>query len=136
MKNNAKGFTLIELLAVIVILAIIALITVPGVLNIISDAREGAAVDSAYGMREAARNYYLLAIMNDIDTFDGYTCSWNAAEGEESCTTSIELDGTIPSEGTITIANNGELSFAGIKINGFDIAYDTATGKFSIATGA
>ena len=35
-----KGFTLIELLAVIVILAIIALIATPIILNIISDSRE------------------------------------------------------------------------------------------------
>ena len=41
MKSN-KGFTLIELLAVIVILAIIALITTPIVLNIINQAKEAA----------------------------------------------------------------------------------------------
>ena len=41
MKNN-KGFTLIELLAVIVILAIIALITTPIVLNIINQSKEAA----------------------------------------------------------------------------------------------
>ncbi len=40
MKN--KGFTLIELLAVIVILAIIALIATPIILNIINDSRIGA----------------------------------------------------------------------------------------------
>ena len=38
MKN--KGFTLIELLAVIVILAIIALIATPVILNIIDDSKE------------------------------------------------------------------------------------------------
>jgi len=43
MKNNKKGFTLIELLAVIVILAIIALITAPIILNVIEDARRDAA---------------------------------------------------------------------------------------------
>ena len=37
---NKKGFTLIELLAVIVILAIIALIATPIILNIISDSKE------------------------------------------------------------------------------------------------
>ena len=45
MKN--KGFTLIELLAVIVILAIIALIATPVILNIIEDARVGAYENSA-----------------------------------------------------------------------------------------
>ena len=43
MKMNRKGFTLIELLAIIVILAIIAVITVPIILNIIDNARKGAA---------------------------------------------------------------------------------------------
>ena len=42
-----KGFTLIELLAVIVILAIIALIATPIVLNIIKDSRESAGLRSA-----------------------------------------------------------------------------------------
>ncbi len=49
MKLNKKGFTLIELLAVIVILAIIMLIATPTILNIIEDARQGAARSSAMG---------------------------------------------------------------------------------------
>ena len=36
-----KGFTLIELLAVIVVLAVIALIATPLVMNAIEDARKG-----------------------------------------------------------------------------------------------
>ena len=43
-----KGFTLIELLAVIVVLAVIALIATPMVLNTIEEARKGAAQSSAY----------------------------------------------------------------------------------------
>ena len=49
MKNNKKGFTLVELLAVIVILAIIALIATPIILNVIDDAKTNAAKNSAYG---------------------------------------------------------------------------------------
>ena len=37
-----KGFTLIELLAVIIILAIIALIATPIILNVVEDARISA----------------------------------------------------------------------------------------------
>ena len=39
MRENYKGFTLVELLAIIVILAIIALITTPIILNIIEKSR-------------------------------------------------------------------------------------------------
>ena len=46
--KNKKGFTLIELLAVIVILAIIALISVPIITNVISSSQKKAAIDEAY----------------------------------------------------------------------------------------
>ncbi len=42
-----KGFTLIELLAVIIILAIVALIATPLILNVINDARNSAAKSEA-----------------------------------------------------------------------------------------
>jgi type IV pilus assembly protein PilA len=42
MLKNKKGFTLVELLAVIVILAIILAIAVPGISGIISSAQKGA----------------------------------------------------------------------------------------------
>ena len=53
MKLNKKGFTLIELLAVIVILAIIMLIATPIILNVVEDARQGAARSSAMGYVDA-----------------------------------------------------------------------------------
>ena len=56
MKAN-KGFTLIELLAVIVVLAIIALIATPVVLNSISTARDGANKESARAFVKAAEFY-------------------------------------------------------------------------------
>ena len=59
MKNNKKGFTLIELLAIIVILAIIAVITVPIILNIIENARKGAARNSALGYADAIKLAYV-----------------------------------------------------------------------------
>ena len=59
MKN--KGFTLIELLAVIIILAIIALIAMPLVLNTIEKARKGAAEASAYAYAEEVDRYLVLS---------------------------------------------------------------------------
>ncbi len=55
MKN--KGFTLIELLVVIVILAIIALITVPNALAMIATAQERANARSEDGILRAAELY-------------------------------------------------------------------------------
>lgn len=46
--KGRKGFTLIELLAVIIILAVIALISIPVVLNILDEVEKGANVSSAY----------------------------------------------------------------------------------------
>ena len=58
-NNKKKGFTLIELLTVIVILGILALITSPIIANIISDARKNTFKNSAYGIVQAANQYYL-----------------------------------------------------------------------------
>ena len=50
-----KGFTLIELIAVIVIIGIIALITVPLVLRVVEQSRERARVSSIKNFAEAVR---------------------------------------------------------------------------------
>ena len=53
MRKNREGFTLIELLAVIVILAVIALIATPLIMNVINDAKKGAARDAGYSVIKA-----------------------------------------------------------------------------------
>ena len=63
-----KGFTLIELLAVIIILAVIALIATPVVLNVVEEAREEAAKNSAYGVIDAAKLYYTESMLDDTKT--------------------------------------------------------------------
>ena len=45
-RLNNKGFTLIELLAVIVILAVVLVVTIPSVLNSMKNARQGAYDES------------------------------------------------------------------------------------------
>ena len=57
-KNKKKtAFTLIELLAVIVILGVLALITVPIVSNYISDSRQKTYTAHETTMAEAAKSY-------------------------------------------------------------------------------
>ena len=52
-----KGFTLIELLAVIIILAIIALIATPIILNVIEDARKSVSLSETYIIYDGINNY-------------------------------------------------------------------------------
>ena len=52
-----KGFTLIELLAVIIILAIVALIATPIILNVVDDARQSAARSEASMIVSGVNNY-------------------------------------------------------------------------------
>lgn len=55
---NKKGFTLTELMAVIVILAIIAMIASPIILNIINDSRLSTFKSSVTGVKKAIEQDY------------------------------------------------------------------------------
>ena len=59
-----KGFTLIELLAVIIILAVIALIATPVVLNVVEEAKVKADRNSVYGLIDAAKLYYAESLLD------------------------------------------------------------------------
>jgi len=54
--NNKKGFTLIELLAVIVILAILVMVSIPAVMRYLDTARKGTFSDAAATAVSAVRN--------------------------------------------------------------------------------
>lgn len=56
--NQKKGFTIIELLAVITILAIIATITVPMVLDYIGKSDKKNIANSAHGLVDSTKDYY------------------------------------------------------------------------------
>lgn len=60
---NKKGFTLIELLAVILILGIIALIAIPTVGNIITEAKVGSWRSTANNIASQYEQYYQLCQM-------------------------------------------------------------------------
>ena len=141
--KSKKGFTLIELLAVIVILAIIALIATPIVLNLINKARQGAAKDSAYGVRKAGELYYQAVLLKDPSTSadsvsvsfdDGVVTVTPAVEG-----INFELDGKKPESGVITISDKGEVDGAvvvsgylcSIPKSGEVICSSNSDGKFS-----
>ena len=64
-----KGFTLIELLAVIIVLAVIALIATPVVLNIIEKVKIESIVNSCYGVIDGAKFAYTESMLtSDVIT--------------------------------------------------------------------
>lgn len=97
-----KGFTLIELLAVIVILAIIALITTPTIINVIQNSKKNALKDTGYGLVEAARNYQ--AENDNIDLYINYTKGTNK--------NILTTKGDLPDAGELQIDENGKVSLA------------------------
>ena len=68
-----KGFTLIELLAVIIILAVIALIATPIVLNVVDSAKESARRSSVAGFADAMKlgvSDYMFQNSGELPTID------------------------------------------------------------------
>ena len=125
MKEKNKGFTLVELLAVIVILAIIALIATPIILNVINNAKKEAAKDSFYGYMDAIEKAIILdAFENEskLPTPDSNGC-YNLKELNKK----VNLKGTKPTiaddakvclkEGTIT-------SLTGVEVDDFTFNYE------------
>lgn len=114
MKKNTKGFTLIELLAVIVILAVIALIASPIILNIISSARESSQARSVEN--------YATAIQDGIASAM-YSTKYTGGE-----ITVNNTDGTLL-EGTVELA---KISYSGQKITCSKIEYTNETGYLTL----
>ena len=106
MKN--KGFTLVELLAVIVILAVISLITVPMILGVIEEAKKSAAVESVNGLLDAADKYMITSIFGEstVTRFD--------FPGD----TKLSYKGTKPTSGTLVVDEEGNKSIT-VSINGY-----------------
>ena len=105
-----RGFTLIELLAVIVILAIIALIATPIILNIIGGTKEKS--------KDLSKELYLRAVNQAIATrnlteeFNPSECTiqedGNLLCGDENLL--VEVSGTKPCSGTITFDKKGKIT--------------------------
>lgn len=69
-KLNKKGFTLVELLAVIVVLAIIMVLTLPTIMNSMSSARQSTFLLYANRMLDTAADKY----QSDALLGSGKTC--------------------------------------------------------------
>ena len=115
-----KGFTLVELLAVIVILAIIAVIATPLILNVIDNAKKGASESSALGYIEGIEKYIVL---NEVTKEKDFSFEKGLGYEVESIKDYIEIKGDKPTEGWVCIGDKKEVSKAKLKINNYVIEY-------------
>ncbi len=116
MKEKTKqGFTLIELLAVIVILAVIALIATPLIMNVINDAKKSAARDAGYSVIKAGE---LEAATSGLDNI---TPPFHYDEGSN-----LPMKGTKPTKFNLDIDKEMKTQLRAW-INGFCVVknYDT-----------
>ena len=141
MKN--KGFTLVELLAVIVVLAIISIITIPMIGNVIEESKKKSLEQSASGLIEAA-SYYKISHEGVTEfVFD------ENKKGETIKGDKLEYKGNIEGTGKLYIDKNGDISlclvddkyyvyknynsgiYVGeVKDNSCIIGYDVLTNKY------
>ena len=129
-----KGFTLIELLAVIVVLAIIAVIAIPIIANVIAKAKEGSAIDSAYGYIDAVNHS---VAMGAIDPTKGLSVpSSNELDmQEENDSEALEkleknIKGKKPTYVDITFEKK-KVKTAGLCIDGYNIKYENKVASIS-----
>ena len=98
MKN--KGFTLIELLGTIVVLAIIALITIPIISGVVNKARLNSLKNSAYGLIDASNLYYAQYGISNNTRFD--------KSDNENTLKELRYKGNVK-EGTVIINTKGKV---------------------------
>ncbi len=108
MNKNIKGFTLVELLAVIVIIAVIALITTPIVLNVVQNSKENAFKDTAHGLVLAAGTYQAQQQALNRNT----TLTINYATSSASEKDLLKTKGTLPDAGELSIDSKGKVTLA------------------------
>ena len=126
--KNKKGFTLIELLAVIVILAVIALIATPVVMNSIEEARKGSAKNAGFGVIKAIEHDISLRILanssEQVSAAD-YNYIYTAAPTDSNTfPTSVDIQGTRPNRVTLTISAN-EITGGSLCINNYPLTVNS-----------
>ena len=99
-----KGFTLIELLAVIVILSVITLITVPMITSVIEESKKKALASSVEGLVESA-NLYAIENSGVYEFLFDKEYKGSTIKGE-----SLEYKGNINGEGKLYLDKEGNTS--------------------------
>ena len=129
-----KGFTLIELLAVIVVLAIIALIATPIVMNTIKNAKKGSAERTADNYIKQVETAVAEERLNKNEvlegeyqiTSDGNLCRDKSASCSDDNKIKIEMSGTKPTSGKIKITNGSvDQTSSSMTIGDYTVSYNS-----------
>ena len=132
--KNKYGFTLIELLAVIVVLAIIALIATPIVMNTIKNAKKGAAERTADNYIKQVETAVAEERLNKNEvlegeyqiTSDGNLCRDKSASCSDDNKIKIEMSGTKPTSGKIKITNGSvDQSSSSMTVGDYTVSYNS-----------
>lgn len=119
LKNNS-AFTLVELLGIIIILAVIALITVPMALNLNEESKEKTFRESMNNLIKSANNYYASKqiTINENLIFDFSNEGLNE-KGEQ-----LSFSGIKPVSGTVVITSTGNIHFINVSDGTYYANYD------------
>lgn len=120
---NKKAFTLVELLATIAILAIMATITAPIIIDVFNSSASKAFEDNVMNLSKAADTYYTSLTLKDntklpiLVTFNnGKETNKYLNNENKNCETSterlIQYSGQNPDSGNIFIDKNGDIYIA------------------------
>lgn len=113
---------MIELLAIIVILAIIAVITIPIILNVIDNSKRGAAIDSAYGYRDAIYKGFLtdLSLDSSKELPNGIYVIDNTGKlvNSNGVILTVNVSGIEPDDGWVEL-NKGEVVAFSLKFGDY-----------------
>ena len=140
--KNKKGFTLIELLAVIVVLAIIALIATPIVMNTIKNSKKGAAERSADNYIKQVETAVAESRIDGTKVAngtyniqpDGNLCPTSGCGENDKDKITIDISGNKPTSGTVKILNGG-VSQDGttMTVGNYNVKYNQENKKYEAA---
>lgn len=127
-RLNSKGFTLIELLAVIVILALVLILTIPNVLEAMNNSR----VSSLHSKAKSVANWYSESVLADgLTTSEGDKIIPTAIANQVS--SSWKCLGTLTSGGT-TFEDLAELNQSDFVMDGTPLTSDPSTATVKSTT--
>ena len=140
--KNSNGFTLIELLAVIVILVVLALITVPLIMNVVKKSRMSAAKNSAMSYLDGVEKYVMYHEVNDAKyqeeiasgVYQASTTPYTLPDGKIAVEgknlnniLGTTVKGTKPSEGYVEIDEKKKITGAELIINDYKVTCTSST---------